>query len=47
MMPMMTMKLKMAKLGVDTMSVLRSVGYLITMVVAFVWLFVKGGRFVK
>jgi len=42
-----TMKLKIAKLGANTMSVLRSVGYLIAMVVAYVWLFVRGGRFVK
>ena len=41
------MKLKMEKLGSDTMSVLRSVGYLITMVVAYVWLYVRGGKFVK
>ena len=41
------MKQKIAKLGTDTMSVLSSVGYLITMVVAFVWLFVRGGKFVK
>ena len=41
------MKLKMAKFGTDTMRVIRSMGYLMTMVVAFVWLSVKGGRFVK
>jgi hypothetical protein len=43
----MRMKLEIAKLGADTMSVLRSVGYLVTMVVAFIWLLVRGGRFVK
>ena len=41
------MKRKIAKFGADTMSVMRSVGYLMTVVVAYVWLFVKGGRFVK
>ena len=41
------MKLKLEKFGADTMSVIRSVGYLMTTVVALVWLLVKGGRFVK
>lgn len=41
------LKRKIVKFGADAMSVLRSVGYLMTMVVAFVWLSVKGGKFVK
>jgi len=41
------MKRKLAKLGTDTMSVLSSVGYLMAMIVAFVLLFVKGGKYVK
>lgn len=41
------MKRQLAKFGADTMSVLRSVGYLLTMVAVFIFLFVKNGKFVK
>jgi len=41
------MKRTIAKFGSDTMSVLRSMGYLMTMIVAYVWLFAKGDKFEK
>lgn len=44
---MMRLKLRLTRIGVDAMSVLRSIGYLMTVIVAFVWLLVRGGRFVK